>query len=435
MKIIRKFNIIILTIGFLAITSCDLEGGESLNGASTSSISDDLSRGELPQAISGLLSDMRDRLNTQVDVQSILGREYYYFTSSDPRFEGDVVTGNLDNQTFYTTNVWATRYAAVKEANLALSGLENTTSDFSVQEIAAIRGVLNTLKAHELLMVSNNQYTNGIRIDVSDPDNLGPIVSYDDALTAIFNLLTDAAIDLAAGGSSLPFNLTSGYDGFDTPEGFLQFNKALSSRVEAYRGNYSNVLSLLDDSFMDMGGDLKTGVYHTFSLTGADLSNPLFIAQNQEANVRLPHSSFLTDAETGDTRINKVTLRDTPREASGLVGTHDVWIYQSLLDNAPIIRNEELILLYAEANMVTNPGEAVNAINVIRNASGLSDYAGAQTPGALEDEVLKQKRYSLFGEGHRWVDMRRFDRISELPNDRVGDMVPSAVPIPFDDDF
>ena len=172
-----------------------------------------------------------------------------------------------------------------------------------------------------------------------------------------------------------------------------------------------------------------------WSLTGADLSNPLFIAQNQEANVRLPHSSFLTDAETGDTRINKVTLRDTPREASGLVGTHDVWIYQSLLDSAPIIRNEELILLYAEANMVTNPGEAVNAINVIRNASGLSDYAGAQTPGALEDEVLKQKRYSLFGEGHRWVDMRRFDRISELPNDRVGDMVPSAVPIPFDDDF
>ena len=140
MKIIRKFNIIILTIGILAFASCDLEGGESLNGASTSSISDDLSRGELPQAISGILSDMRDRLNTQVDVQSILGREYYYFTSSDPRFEGDVVTGNLDNQTFYTTNVWSTRYAAVKEANLALSGLANTTSDFSVKRLQLLEG-------------------------------------------------------------------------------------------------------------------------------------------------------------------------------------------------------------------------------------------------------------------------------------------------------
>ena len=434
MKIIRKFNILILTISLLTITSCTLEGGESLNGASTSSISDDLSRGELPQAISGILSDMRDRLNTQVDVQSIFGREYYYFTSSDPRFEGDVVTGNLNNETFYSTTPWATRYAAIKEANLVLEGLGNTTSDFSAAEVGAIRGVLNTLKAHELLMVSNSQYSNGIKIDVADPDNLGPIVSYDDALTAIVGLLTDAANDLASGGTSLPFNLGSGYTGFDTPAGFLQFNKALTARVEAYRGNYSNVSSLLAGSFMDMAGDLNNGVFHTFSLTGADLPNPLFIALNQEANVRVAHASFLADAEAGDTRIEKVVLRDTPREATGLVGTHDVWIYQSLLDNVPIIRNEELILLYAEANMGSNPGAAVTAINVIRNAAGLADYTGAQTANALEDEILFQRRYSLFGESHRWIDMRRFGRLGELPNDRSGDAVPEAVPIPKDDD-
>jgi len=433
MKITIKFKIIILIIGFLAFTSCTLDGGESLNGASTSSISEDLSRGELPQAVAGVLSDMRFRLNTQVDVQSILGREYYYFTSSDPRFEGDVVTGNMDDQTFYTTQAWGSRYSAIKEINLALTGLANTTSDFSAAEIAATRGVLNTLKAHELLMVSNNQYTNGIRIDVSDTDNLGPFVGYDEALTAIASLLSEAATDLASGGSSLPFNLTSGYAGFDTPAGFLQFNKALTARVEAYRGNYSAVLAALASSFMDMAGDLKTGVYHTFSLTGADLANPLFIALNQEANVRVAHSSFLTDAEAGDLRTNKVVLRNTPREASGLVGTHDVWIYQSLIDNVPLIRNEELILLFAEANMVTNPIDAVTALNVVRNAAGLPDYAGALTPSALEDEMLTQRRYSLFGESHRWVDMRRFGRLSELPNDRPGDMVPSTIPIPRDE--
>ena len=62
------------------------------------------------------------------------------------------------------------------------------------------------------------------------------------------------------------------------------------------------------------------------------------------------------------------------------------------------------------------------------------DYTGAQTAAALEDEILFQRRYSLFGESHRWIDMRRFDRINELPNDRAGDMVPLAVPIPKDDD-
>ncbi len=430
MKNIRKFRILIIAIGFVTVTSCTLDGGESLNGASTSSISDDLSRGELPQAVAGILSDMRDRLNTQVDVQSIFGREYYYFTSSDPRFEGDVVTGNLNNETFYTTTPWATRYAAIKEANLALSGLANTTSDFSMEEISATRGLINTLMAHELLMVTNNQYTNGIRIDVADPDNLGPLVGSDEALTAIAGLLSGAATDLAAGGASFPFDIAA----LGTPDSFLEINKALTARVEAYRSNYSEVLLALGDSFMDMSGSLTAGFYHTFSLSGADLPNPLFIAQNQEANVRVAHSSFLGDAEAGDTRTNKVTLRDTPREASGLVGTHDVWIYQSLTDSAPIIRNEELILLYAEANMASNPSESVIAINVIRNAAGLADYAGAQTAGALEDEILFQRRYSLFGESHRWIDLRRFDRIDELPNDRAGDMVPLAVPIPKDDD-
>lgn len=428
-----KFRGAILICSFLSILSCDLEDADSLNGLSTDAISSNLSRAELPQAVSGVLSDMRVSLATQVDVQSIFGREYYFVTGSDPRFEADVVTANLDDNTFYTTAPWGARYATIRDINTALEGLNNTTADFSVSEIAAIRGVLNTLLAHELLMITNNQFSNGIRVDVVDPDNLGPFVNETEALTAIFNILEGAATDLAAGGSTLPFTLSSGYSGFSTPSEFLEFNRALTARVETYRGNSSNVLTLLGNSFMDMAGDLTTGVYHTFSLAGADLSNPLFGAINQTAIVRIAHSSFIDDALPGDTRFDKVVLRTAPTEASGLVGTHDVFIYQTNVDNVPIIRNEELILLYAEANMVSNPANAVTAINVIRTAAGLADYTGMQTAAALEDEILFQRRYSLFGESHRWVDMRRFGRLAELPNDRAGDNVPMAVPVPFNE--
>lgn len=425
MKIIKNIYIVFLFIGLITIQSCDFEEGESLNGASTSSISDDVSRGELPQAVAGVLSDMRVGLATQVDVQSIFGREYYFLTGSDPRFEGDVVTANLDDNTFYTTTPWGARYAAIKAVNLILTGLDNTTSDFSAAELAGARGVLNTLKAHQLLMVLNNQAENGIRLDVTDPDNLGPFVSNTEALTAIADLLSQASSDLATGGDAIPFSLTSGYQ---VP--FAEFNKALAARVEAYRGNYPAVLTLLGDSFMDMTGDLTTGVYHTFSLTGADLANPLFVALNQTAIVRVSHSSYVADALPMDSRVGKVVLRDAPTEASGLIGTHDVFIYQSNVDNVPVIKNEELILLAAEANHIVDPAAAVDAINVVRNAAGLGDYAGATTPAALVDEILFQRRYSLFGESHRWVDMRRFGRLSELPNDRATDNVPAAVPIP-----
>lgn len=434
MKTHKKFNrIILMLLGIVFFVSCSLEDADSLNGLSTDAISSNLSRAELPQAVSGILSDMRVGLNTQIDVQSIFGREYYFFTGSDPRFEADVVTANLDNNTFYTVTPWNARYAAIRDINTALEGLANTTADFSAAEIAGIRGVLNTLLAHEFLMINNNQFSNGIRIDVADPDNLGAFVGEAEALTQIFNLLDGAATDLAAAGDSFPFSLSSGYSGFDTPSGFLQFNRGLTARVEAYRENYPNVLTLLGNSFMDMTGDLTTGVYHTFSLTGADLPNPLFIALNQAAIVRVAHSSFIDDALAGDTRLDKAVLRDTPVNFSDLIGTHDVFIYQSNVDNVPIIRNEELILLSAEANMMTNPAAAVAAINVIRTAAGLGPYMGGMSAAELEDEILFQRRYSLFGESHRWVDTRRFGRLAELPNDRPTDNVPTAVPVPFNE--
>ena len=113
-----------------------------------------------------------------------------------------------------------------------------------------------------------------------------------------------------------------------------------------------------------------------------------------------------------------------------MVGDYDVALYSSNTDNIPVIRNEELILLYAEANITSSPVTAVSALNIVREAAGLLPYTGATTPEALEDELLKQRRYSLFGEAHRWIDMRRFGRLAELPNDRATDNVPSAVPVP-----
>jgi len=44
--------------------------------------------------------------------------------------------------------------------------------------------------------------------------------------------------------------------------------------------------------------------------------------------------------------------------------------------------------------------------------------------------MLNQRRYSLFGEGHRWIDMRRYNRLNTLPIDRPGDDVWEEFPIP-----
>lgn len=421
MKIAIRIKVLLMTIIGCLVFGCTIEDGKDLNGPETASISEGVSRPELPQVVSGILADMRDRLNTQIDVISVVGRDYWRHQSSDPRWTGDLMTGVLDDNAFYLTTPYAARYAVVKECNLLLEGLENTTTDFSEAEKSAIRGFANTIKAHELLTVLNMLYQNGIRTDVADPDNLGGFEGYDAALTTILGLLNTAATDLATGGDVSPNTLGVSY---------LEFNRALTARVAAYQGNYSLVLSALDDSFMDFAGDMYIGAYYQFSAAGSDELNQLFFALNSTgANARIAHPDFVNSAEAGDNRLDKAVIRtDGPLNIADLTpGTHDVYIYESNTDPVAMIRNEELILLYAEANMTDNPGEAEMAINVVRDAAGL----GPVVPGSVdEDRLLYERRYSLFAEGHRWIDLRRFDRLDELVIDRAGDNRVTQFPIP-----
>jgi hypothetical protein len=98
-----------------------------------------------------------------------------------------------------------------------------------------------------------------------------------------------------------------------------------------------------------------------------------------------------------------------------------------------IIRNEELILLRAEANLgSSNLAQAVIDINFIRaNSGGLPVYTGAVTAPALLDELLYNKRYSLLWEGgHSWIDHRHYGKLASLPRMVTGGKFFTKMPFP-----
>ncbi|MDG2451083.1 MAG: RagB/SusD family nutrient uptake outer membrane protein, partial [Saprospiraceae bacterium] len=188
-------------------------------------------------------------------------------------------------------------------------------------------------------------------------------------------------------------------------------------------------LSALNNSFMDMGGDMNNGGYYSFGgATGNDLPNPLFYVPGVDNY--MAHPSWADEAEAGDTRLSKVSETGSTITLDGLSGSALVSLYPSNSSAASIIRNEELILIAAEANIGGNNTAAVDALNVIRVASGLAPYSGGMDDASLTDEVLKQRRYSLFGEGHRWIDLRRNNRLDQIPLDRAGDKVHVQFPRP-----
>jgi len=388
------------------------------------------SQSELNNLVSGTEAGMRSAINLYLDDVGTIGREGYHFSSSEPRYVTDLLgasAGTLSNSNFYITNPWAARYRVVKNCNTLIGAATNSTLINATQKSGYI-GFARTIKAYQLLMNLNLTDSNGIRIDVSDPDNLGPFVTYDNALVAISSLLDSAKTDFT--GASIGFPL-AGFAGLDDAAGLLKFNRALAARVSVYRKDWAGALTELDESFFDLTADFKLGAYHEFGTGSGDQLNTMFFPQNQNGEVRVAHPSYAANIEAGDDRIGKATLRNSTASLLGLSSNRDVWVYTSSTAPIPIIRNEELILVYAEANIQSgNLAEGVKAINIIRNGHQLADYSGAVTHDALITEMLNQRRYSLYYEGHRWIDLRRYGLLNTLPIDRIDDDVWTEFPLP-----
>ncbi len=392
-------------------------------------IKNNATQAELNNLVSGTESGMRTSIAFYLDDVGTIGREIYHFSNAEPRYVTDLLgasNATLSSSNFYITAPWASRYAVIKNCNVLIDAANNTTLVTDAQK-KGYTGFAHTIKAYQLLM--NLNLTDSIRVDVADPNNLGPIVGYQTGLDAISSLLDSGKTDLT--NAEVVFAL-AGFSGFNDAAGLLKFNRALAARVDVYEQKWPDALTALNESFFNLNGDFYMGVNHVFGTGSGDQLNPAFIPQNQNGEVRVAHPSYADDILPNDDRISKATLRNSTASISaGLSSNRDVWVYTSSTAPIPIIRNEELILIYAEAKIQTNQlSDAVNALNIIRNKHGLPNYSGAISQAALIDEMLYERRYSLYFEGHRWIDMRRYDRLDQLPLDRPDDDVWSEFPLP-----
>jgi hypothetical protein len=417
MKAIYKIT---LMVSLLSIaSSCEIDEQVNPNNSSLNSILDGATRTDLNNLVTGSLANMRVGYSAYVTAMGTIARELYLF-DADPRNTTDLIgsTGGLDNNTFYTTGPWIGRYQTIKNLNIILDALPKADVGVSEADKKGYRVFANTMKAHQLLMLLNMQDDNGIRVDVADPTSVGPIVSKAESFAEIAALLNTAYGEIP--GANFAFPLTSGFREFDTPADFGMFNRALAARVALYRGLYPEALTLLEDSFFDLDGDLDVGVRMSFSTAGPDLLNDLFKTPQQSGNQIIVTNSFIADAEPGDLRVTQKTEeRENATSKSGLNGTHETRLYSNNISPIDIIRNEELILIYAESKIHTaDLPEAVKALDVIREEAGLQPLATAN-PGiindtdALIDEMLHQRRYSFWGEAQRAIDLRRYNRLNE----------------------
>jgi hypothetical protein len=404
-----------------------------LNNPSLEGVITNPTRAQVQTMARGVLDGNRTNQGGYIRDFEIFGRDAYNLDAADPRWVTELLI-SLDPGGFGERQ-WGTRYRNIKGANVLIQGVR-TAGALSAAEKAATIGFAQTFKALDLQAVAEARDTAGVAADAgSDTQSLPPILCRDPALARISDLLDSAKTNLLAGGSSFPFPLPSGFAGFDTPASFLKFNRGIKAKNEIYRAkntasHYADALTALTESFVDTTASLDLGVYHVYSLAAGDQANPLF--QDTATTVFRAHPSVRTDAEAGDLRVARKTAIGSAKTYQGLTSNIVFTLYDSPTAPIPILRNEELILLRAQANIgVGNLVAATADINTIRvKSGGLAPKAYATTAIAL-DELLKQKRYSLLWEsGSRWIDARLYGRLATLPIDQPTHKVIPNFPIP-----
>jgi starch-binding outer membrane protein, SusD/RagB family len=436
----------LLLAGVLATGACDFD--LSTNPNSPDPIGENPSRVQISTAVNGMLIALRaDYADYALDI-GIMGREVLRIDPSDPRFTSELLHGPLDaGGDAFGGDHWGDLFVGIRGGNFILSVLPSATA-LTPEEQSATSGWVKTMQALNYLLILNTHTQDSIPIVTGTSiADLAPLGTNAAAFDHVVSLLDQAQTELAAGGGAFPFVLPSGFAAFNAPATFLQFNRGLRARVAVYRGDYAGALTALAESFLDPAGPLERGVYLDYGTGPGDLANPLSL--NPQSGENCAHPSIgtgvqlQTDGVTPDQRfVSKIVTRTTPCAGDDLSSNLGWNRYPSPSSPMPILKNEELLLLRAEANIgLNNLPAALPDINTVRTRAGnLPALGDLGTQEEAETELLYNRLYSLMFEGgHRWIDARRYDRLATLPRDRTTrpgfppDAVFTTLPIPTDE--
>lgn len=443
----------------LVIGACDFNIADP---NSPSPLGPNATAAQVDAAAVGLLAAQRIDVDNWVLKAAVLGREGYRLDTAEPRYTTELLAGPFDaSNDAFGGGQWRREYRTITSGYQILNVIGS--AQIPAQEQSGVRGFVHTIQALSFLMILDAHSEDSIPIDVNRTADqlLAPLVTNDSAYKAVVALLDSGRTELLAGGSSFPFDPGPGFVGFNTPATFVQFNRALMARVRAYQASlgalsaavygrkiwstcaacWDSALTALTASFLNKTGPMDAGAYDVYS--GGNQDTPNALSQDPASAIQLAHPSLKDSAETqsGSSALDKRFLaKTTPRGngaftfaclTSGLSWTR----YPTPSSPIPIIRNEELILLDAEAQWFGATGSKVTAIsdlNTIRQTSGgllPTTVTIASTDSVFENELLKQRLYSLvFEGGHRWIDMRRYGRLREVIIDRPTGCAAAGIP-------
>lgn len=459
-------RILALLASVALVAGCkDSTGVPDFNNVSAETIAGGLSPATAQLLTTGMLNQYRNSATgTYIIFPETMARDMYRLDKAENRFVTELIGSQQpDAGAFTGQGVFSGFFVGIRAANTLIDATKAATdaSGLDAAQRSGLIGLAQTIKALNYWNVLEMRDTVGMPIDLDQDINAPPAPwrCKQNVLDYISALLDSANTALGAGGGAFAVTLPSGYRGIaGTPAGFAKFNRALKAKVELYHGlastggtgatGFNNAITALNASFME-SSDLSTsglaqGVYENYSTASGETTNSLV-----DAAIHI--SPALGDSvQAGDLRASKI-VKTSPAYTLTANGTTLTTPYDyafslgssSLTHPLPIMKNEELLLLRAQAAIELNDlATATTYLNYVRvNSGGLAPYATFATQAAARNALLYEKRYSLMFEGpQRLLDLRAYNRMNSanfLPGSAAspfpGDVFLQALPIPINE--
>jgi starch-binding outer membrane protein, SusD/RagB family len=466
----RRLGIAAATIAAAALAmACYNYNISDPNGPTLNGLINNPTRANLSAAVTGLFAATRVESEPFVWRVGSMGREGVNLSNNNQPDYQEPYFGPLST-TQFGGSLWSPYYVAIRDANIIIDGAPKAP-DLSTGEKSLEIGVAQAAKALMFMYIIETRAALGAPVDVDRPPDAdpAPFVTEDSVYATILHALDSSRANLAAGSAAaFPFTVPPGYANAGTPQTFGQYTWMLTAKVLCLRATaqanvpshpsptpfYTAALVALDSAGVSSApGDFETGIYFDFSNAANDIQNGLSDPLASRLYFALAQNDSEAQTQAGgalDQRVlNKIAplpVGVDPQVVAGMPiqGTlkFTVFFVNGLANTAapfPVIRDEELVLLRAEAEIGTGAlAAAVTDLNAVRVGSGnLPPYSGAMTAPALTAELIYNRRYSLLWEqGSRWIDARRFGvlntidpgwaNVSGVPNPAI----PTRMPIP-----
>lgn len=343
-------------------------------------------------------------------------------TGTFPSFAQVANRNILPNNTEHT-NMWQQVYAAINRANTVITAAPTVTDpSFNVNNAIGEARFLRAYHYFNLLTLFGGapegyNKSNGVGVPLVLTATLTP----EDAVAKARNTEAEVWAQIL---DDLNFGVTNMVNNNGVGRANKRAAQALKARVHLFRGEWAEAEAAASNVITTGGYTLLPTASYTDIWLKKNSAEAILELQFDNVTSNSIAFFYYPTSLGGRNEINSTTnLRDA-HEAGDIrkdvnysvnpVGRTLKYTRVPGDDNVILIRLAEMYLIRAEAAARLNKGDAARAdINVIRKRAGLADTAAA-TEAELLTAIEKERRAEFAHEGHRWFDLRRYNKISTV---------------------